>query len=132
MSYARVAAAPDIAEQKPPAGSVPSHDARLVTAPGMAVTTGALTNIVASRPGLHDLGVGWHPRPAQSVQVSPVAWVVGVSGRRPVEVASTYHIRGTSDSSRWLVRLTQVPGHSGLLSAWPCENRTWGVSRLCS
>ena len=38
MSYARVAAAPDGAEQKPPAGSVPSRGARLVTVPGMAVT----------------------------------------------------------------------------------------------
>jgi hypothetical protein len=39
LSYARAVAAPGLAEQKPPAGSVPSRGVRLVTVPGMAATT---------------------------------------------------------------------------------------------
>lgn len=58
MSYARAATAPGLAEQKPPAGSVPSRGARLITVPGMAVTR-CLNHIVASRDGVHDPGAGW-------------------------------------------------------------------------
>jgi hypothetical protein len=51
LSYARTAAIPDVVEQKPHAGSVPSPRARLVTMPGTTWGGQLRVVVMAAAPG---------------------------------------------------------------------------------